>query len=276
MDRAPPETLPAPNPFFSNSKPSVWLAAQISRSSAPRYSPGDTAGAQQAYGALVALGKNGPNSNGAVFQRSDRAQAFDAIGSALRSGDLAGARQAFTALASSFEHQPPVPTSTPASTPPEIVTNLGGASGQSGANPEVIVNINSANNTETAVPEEIQINFGSGAAGGQLKIDVSQTQNGEHITLDFLQPNKGLPHYPGSVESPGKQFRSRQRLESARLGGGLRILEKLLDQRPLRPHDAVRAQMATPLERLQSHSSSLGKALHRGIRDIGIIRGVEH
>ena len=155
---------------------------------------GDTAGAKQAYDALVALGKNGPNNNGAVSQRSDRAQAFDAIGAALQSGDSAGAKQAFATLACSFEHPPvalpPAPSSTPVSAPPEIIINLGGANDQSGSNPEIIVNTGSGNNSGTPTSEEIQINFGNGnTAGGQLKIDVSQSQTGEHVTIDFLQHN---------------------------------------------------------------------------------------
>jgi hypothetical protein len=97
---------------------------------------GDATGAQQAYAALVALGKNGPNGNGQAFQRSDRAQAFDAIGTALSAGDLAGANQAFANLASSFglrlpaPNEPPVtPPVTPNPTPgpvPEVIINLGG------------------------------------------------------------------------------------------------------------------------------------------------------
>ncbi|MFI5114018.1 MAG: hypothetical protein ACHP7J_02655 [Terriglobales bacterium] len=65
---------------------------------------GDLQAAQQAYDALVALGKNGPFGNSLPFQRADRAQDFTAIGKALQSGDLAGAQQAFAALASTFGH----------------------------------------------------------------------------------------------------------------------------------------------------------------------------
>jgi len=96
---------------------------------------GNTAGAQQAYNALVSLGQNGPNRNGATFQRSDRAQAFNAIGAALQSGNLAAAQQAFTTLANSFEQNqqpvvpvatvPPAPVAPPQPASPEIVINLG-------------------------------------------------------------------------------------------------------------------------------------------------------
>jgi len=160
---------------------------------------GHTAGAQQAYNALVALGQNGPNRNGAAFQRTDRAQAFSAIGTALQNGDLAAAQQAFTTLAKSFEENqpvpvatvPPQPVATPTPTVPEIVINLGGANGQTGTNPEVVVNIAAGNNSGSGgAPEEIQINLGgSNGSGGKLTIDVNQNNAGEHITIDFLQQN---------------------------------------------------------------------------------------
>lgn len=156
---------------------------------------GDTAGAQAAFNALTALGQNGPNSNGAVFQRSDRAQAFNAVGTALQNGDLAAAQQAFAALANSFDQNqqsaaaPATTAATPTTAPtvPEIVINLGGATGQTGSNPEVVVNIASGSNTG-ATPEEIQVNLGG--AGGQLTIGVNQNRNGaQNVTLDFLQQN---------------------------------------------------------------------------------------
>jgi hypothetical protein len=156
---------------------------------------GDTQGAQQAYGALVALGKSGPNSNGAVFQRADRAQAFAAIGQALQSGDSAGAQKAFADLEATFQKpvappvtppkEPPVPAS---ASNPEIVINLGGAS-KGGNNGEVVINIGSGAGSGSNSPEEVQINLG-GSNGGKLTIDVSQTQNGgEHVAIDFLQQN---------------------------------------------------------------------------------------
>lgn len=82
---------------------------------------GDTAAAQQAYDALVALGQNGPLRNGATFHRADRAQDFAAIGDALQSGDLAGAQQAFADLEDTFKHHsgplgPPTPV--PVQLPP--------------------------------------------------------------------------------------------------------------------------------------------------------------
>ena len=84
---------------------------------------GDTAAAQKAYDALVALGKNGPLANGDTFHRSDRAQDFAAIGQALASGDLAGATAAFDTLASTFQGHgrsigPLPPTPAPGPVPP--------------------------------------------------------------------------------------------------------------------------------------------------------------
>ncbi|MGA9903299.1 MAG: hypothetical protein WBQ39_15285 [Terriglobales bacterium] len=54
---------------------------------------------------MTALGQSGPNENGQVFQRADRAQDFQAIGQALQSGDLAGAQSAFASLAGTFGKQ---------------------------------------------------------------------------------------------------------------------------------------------------------------------------
>jgi len=66
---------------------------------------GDLAGAQSAFDALTALGQTGPNKNGQVFSRADRAQDFQAIGQALQSGDLAGAQSAFANLSGTFGKQ---------------------------------------------------------------------------------------------------------------------------------------------------------------------------
>ncbi len=66
---------------------------------------GNTSAAQQDVSTLTALGQSGPNENGQVFQRADRAQDFQAIGQALQSGDLAGAQSAFASLAGTFGKQ---------------------------------------------------------------------------------------------------------------------------------------------------------------------------
>src|SRR5262249_35170782 len=80
---------------------------------------GDAEAAQEAYDALVELGQNGPLHSGATFHRTDRAEAFAAIGQALQSGDLAAAQDAFTSLADSFKRNvqflgPPTPAPSPA------------------------------------------------------------------------------------------------------------------------------------------------------------------
>jgi len=54
--------------------------------------------AQQLYNALAALGQSGPFGNSEPFSNTSRAQAFEAIGQALQSGDLAGAQAAFASL----------------------------------------------------------------------------------------------------------------------------------------------------------------------------------
>jgi len=87
---------------------------------------GDLAAAKQAYNNLVSLSKTQLDRNNPFF-RSDRAADFSAIGSALASGNLAGAVQAFVSLHDTFGH-PPV-----AVTPKEVrvsqaaaVVNLSG------------------------------------------------------------------------------------------------------------------------------------------------------
>src|SRR6266481_8523766 len=79
---------------------------------------GNADAAQQAFDALVALGQNGPLRNGETFHRADRAQDFAAIGQALASGDLAGAKQAFTDLANTFGHRNQLPPGPPTPAPP--------------------------------------------------------------------------------------------------------------------------------------------------------------
>lgn len=85
---------------------------------------GGVANAQQDFNALLKLGQGGPSAKGDVFEGKVREQYFDAIGQALKSGDLAGAQQAFAQLESTFHqhHDPmppsPAPTSPPAAPPP--------------------------------------------------------------------------------------------------------------------------------------------------------------
>jgi hypothetical protein len=174
---------------------------------------GDTAAVQQAYDALVALGKDGPLRNGGTFYRADRAQDFAAIGQALQSGDLAGAQQAFAALENTFGHHgpallgpptpapvqlppgPPTPAPVPSSTgggpsgPPEIIINVGGTPSTSGAAGEIVINVPQASST----PEEVQINFGgNNGSAGQVTIDVSQQSGKENVAINL---NSGSANY---------------------------------------------------------------------------------
>jgi hypothetical protein len=66
---------------------------------------GDLAAAQQDYNNIVALGNNVIHRDNPFF-RSDRGLDFNAIGGALQNGDLAGAKQAFAALQSTYKLRP--------------------------------------------------------------------------------------------------------------------------------------------------------------------------
>ena len=76
---------------------------------------------------------------------------------------------------------------------PELVINLGGASGTSasgGSTPEIIVNLGQGSSSSS--PEEVTINFGSGSSGAQISIDTTQGQNGspaEQVTINLNQRN---------------------------------------------------------------------------------------
>lgn len=150
---------------------------------------GDQTAAQTDVANLTALGQSGPHADGQIFERTDRAQDFQAIGQALQSGDLAGAETAYTALASTFGNpitggqqtpptsppvsQPPVALGPPVSQPPstsnvpEIVINLGGASGtgasSGSATNEIVINLQGSNSTYAPRISEIDINFGGGS-----------------------------------------------------------------------------------------------------------------
>jgi hypothetical protein len=75
---------------------------------------GDLAAAQQDYNNIVALGNNLLHKDN-PYLRADRGLDFNAIGGALQNGDLAGARQAFAALESTYK-LPPAESSSTAST----------------------------------------------------------------------------------------------------------------------------------------------------------------
>jgi hypothetical protein len=79
---------------------------------------GNLNAAQQDFNTLTDLGQSGPNANGQLFQRADRAQDFQTIGQALQSGDLAGAQSAFASLASTFGQRQQGVVRPPSSLPP--------------------------------------------------------------------------------------------------------------------------------------------------------------
>ncbi len=147
---------------------------------------------------MTALGQSGPNENGQVFQRADRAQDFQAIGQALQSGDLAGAQSAFASLAGTFGKQvqqaltaisaynsagvtgppvskPPVllgPSNTPPSTVPPIVLGPPEKLPPSTINlppsqklPPSTINLRPSTDTAAAGPEII-INLGGANLAG--------------------------------------------------------------------------------------------------------------
>lgn len=75
---------------------------------------GSIANAQQDFNTLLTLGQGGPSAKGDVFESKVREQDFNAIGQALKSGDLAGAKQAFAQLESTFhQHHDPLPATAP-------------------------------------------------------------------------------------------------------------------------------------------------------------------
>jgi hypothetical protein len=73
---------------------------------------------------------------------------------------------------------------------PELVINLGGASGTSasgGSTPEIIVNLGQGSSSSR---EEVTINFGSGSSGAQISIDTTQGQNGSPAGQVTINPNQ--------------------------------------------------------------------------------------
>jgi hypothetical protein len=89
---------------------------------------GDLTGAQNAYNAIVSLGKQGPLANGAPFAVADRESDFQAIGTALQAGDLTSALNSLQAIHQSFlkQYGPPVKTDS-SSAGPAAVVNLSGS-----------------------------------------------------------------------------------------------------------------------------------------------------
>ena len=68
---------------------------------------GDLSTAQLDLADIQNLGQRGPFASGNAFWNSDRQQDFEAVGSALQSGDLVAAQQVFQQLTNTFKHIDP-------------------------------------------------------------------------------------------------------------------------------------------------------------------------
>ena len=86
---------------------------------------GDLKAAQTAFDSLAALATQNGLKN--PFARQDRAAAFDAVGAALKSGDLAGAQQAFAVLHDNLLGRSTAPSRTPPGTTPDVIVTLNGS-----------------------------------------------------------------------------------------------------------------------------------------------------
>ncbi|MGD0823939.1 MAG: hypothetical protein ABR908_05110 [Terriglobales bacterium] len=84
------------------------------------------------------------------------------------------------------------PTTAGTSSFPEIIINLGGASGSgassgSATTPEIVINLGQENNSSSASPEEITINLGSGSSGDTIAIDTTQGNSSQQININLNQ-----------------------------------------------------------------------------------------
>jgi hypothetical protein len=158
---------------------------------------GDTTDAATEYQDIVQLGQSGPFASGNAFSRTDRESDFTAIGTALQSGNLAGAQQAFSNLKATFAPaatvQNPV-SQGPAPVVPPILPSLGQSStsqsGSTGSNtgPEIVLNIGASS---SSTPEQITINISNPASGGeQVSIDIgSEGSTSQQVTTLNLPAN---------------------------------------------------------------------------------------
>jgi hypothetical protein len=81
--------------FFDHRRSGLQQLAKDVRS-------GDVTAAQRDYQELVTLGQSGPFADGGPFAVAGRERDFENIGTALQSGDLAGAKRALLALHQTF------------------------------------------------------------------------------------------------------------------------------------------------------------------------------
>ncbi len=185
---------------------------------------GNVTAAQQDVTALTALGQSGPNKNGQVYQRADRAQDFQAIGQALQSGDLAGAQAAYASLQGTFgkqNQQAQAAASAYTAGATEIVINLGTAasstsiatspvsstptapsavspSASSVSTPaEIVINLGGASGSSTsngAATPELVLNLGLGGSGStpeQIQINLGNGSTGGGISIDATTAKNG-------------------------------------------------------------------------------------
>lgn len=153
---------------------------------------GDTADAANEYKDIVELGQNGPFASGNAFSRSDRESDFTAIGTALQSGDLAAAQQAFSNLKATFAQattfqnpgtQGPAPVVSPVASSAGQSSSTGSSGG-----PEIVLNIGASS---SSTPEQITINISNPASGGeQVSIGVgSEGSKAQQVTTLNLPAN---------------------------------------------------------------------------------------
>jgi len=132
---------------------------------------GDLSDAQQKYQALQTLGQSGPFANGDTFYVSGREQDFKNIGTALQSGDLAGAATALLQLRQTFK---PQSVSSSAATTNRDAATTANASTSFAA----------ATSGSSSGAQEIVLNLANLPAGEQITIDLSGASNGtERVSI---------------------------------------------------------------------------------------------
>ncbi len=146
---------------------------------------GDLAAAKTEYQDIVKLGQSGPFASGNAFANPQREQDFAAIGQALQSGNLAAAQQAFSQLKATFEKGGPVPVSANPPDPATPAPKVPGASSNSNSGPEIVLNLGSASGS--ASPEQITISITNPGSGGeQVSIGVgTQGSSRQQVTLNL-------------------------------------------------------------------------------------------
>jgi hypothetical protein len=208
---------PAQN-FFQQRRADLQQLAQALQS-------GDLSAAQSAFNALTALSQTGSStaasstastgsassSSSGPFRNPQLAQDFTAIGTALQSGDLAGAQQAFATFQQDLQnvqasgghfrrhhHHGGNGQNSSASSSPEIILNLGNTSGS----PEQI-NLNFSNNggngeqltigisNGSGSPEQITVNLGANSAPPEIILNLSRGSTSTQPTTTQVPASGG-------------------------------------------------------------------------------------